>query len=654
VTIVLSPSPAFSAGAFTVNVRVEQHASPKSEAPCAVAAGRSCSLLLEEAIALVGSNQWQRNLPEEVDTVRLLLAGDTFRVGRPMMLRWGGDTRRRVLLEILGEKGRTRISGGAIVSDWKQAEARTTPARLRARVSALVADLSGLPLPFSQSPLPRGYGHEPQPVLTEVFVGDVPLVIASWPNDGFGEVTQSSVRQQDEHRIFSVKSRQVADWHDEPDLMAHAFWKNDWAAQAYLVGLKDTKKNRMHLIGSGSPYGIAGGQRIRIENALAELDAPGEWYVDRASGMLYMIPLGKKGEEAVEVSVSSSILSIERSQDVRISGIQFDKTRGDAIRVFDSRNILFEHVAIRGTGNRALVIKDSRDSGIRSSVIEDAGEGGVYISGGDRKTLTPAHNFVEHCTIQRFSRLVKTMGFGVELHGVGHRVSGNRISDAPHSAVLFSGNDHIIEENTIFDVVKETSDAGAIYVGRDFTVHGTLIARNLLRDIRPFAPGREVKGIYIDDQASGITIKKNIFARVQQPVFIGGGRDNVVEDNLFFRSSPIVRLDARGLESQRAQIYDPTSTLSQRLAAVPYNREPFLSRFPNLARLQDDDYGAPKYNVFRKNIVIDSQDPVVSDRARMGITIQGNRNLTEDAFEKYMVGSDRKERVDFKLRLIRH
>lgn len=646
----LVPELALAAGTFTVNVHIAPDAPEENVAPCDASAGGSCALSLGRAIALIGSGDWQRALPVEVDSVRLQLVGDTYRIEQPMLLRWGETVGRDVTLEIAGESGRTRITGAAVVKDWLPVNPRTAPARLRAHEQALVADISALSIPFNQIPRARGYGVAPQPVLTEVFFGDVPQAVASWPNSGFGEITLAAERQQDEQRFFAVKSRQVADWQDEPDLMAHAFWKHDWAAQAYLVALKDTKQNRMQLMGRGSPYGIAAGQRLRIENALAELDAPGEWYVDRASGMLYIIPSAKGRPGTVEVSVSPALFVIENSRNVVVSGIQFEKTRGDAIRVHGGQNVVLDQVVIRGTGNRALVINDSPGTGIRRSIIEDTGQGAVHMTGGDRPTLTPSRNFVEGCVIRRFSRLVKTMGFAVEVHGVGHRIAANSISEAPHSAILFSGNDHVIEGNTIFNVVKETSDAGAIYVGRDFTAHGNVIRDNLLRDIQPSPPSREVKGVYIDDQASGITVRNNIFARVQQPVFIGGGRDNVVEGNLFFRSSPVIRVDARGLEAQRAQTVDPAGTLLQKLEAVPYKSALFTSRFPNLPRIRNDDYGAPKYNTFRNNMVIESQGPVIAEKAGNGITLEGNKVLNETAFMVQKAAVDRKVRDDFRMR----
>ncbi len=101
------------------------------------------------------------------------------------------------------------------------------------------------------------------------------------------------------------------------------------------------------------------------------------------------------------------------------------------------------------------------------------------------------------------------------------------------------GNEHRIVGNELTHLLMGTTDNGAIYAGRDWTARGTVIAGNFLHDIRA-DPGFENKGIYLDDEASGFVIRQNLFLRTDQPVFIGGGRDNIVERNLFVSSSPAI------------------------------------------------------------------------------------------------------------------
>ncbi|MFZ2333279.1 MAG: right-handed parallel beta-helix repeat-containing protein [Sideroxyarcus sp.] len=611
---------------------------------------QTCRATLNEAFRVIQAPLWQAALLGKFSKVRLVISPGTYRLTSPLDLQWGKGATKNIPLEIQGAAKSTVISGATPIDNWVAATEGDVPARVppSIRSSLLVADLSELNLPLQVIPHAWGYGLPIRPVLTELFVADSVQPVAGWPNTGYGKVARPAGVAADEKKTFSIEGRNVNDWASEPGLQIHAFWGNNWASQSYLVSNKDPQTNTLTLLGNGSPYGIKPGQRARVENALVELDSPGEWYVDRAEAQLFYWPIPGFVGKPAEISVAAQLLRITNSEQITVRGIVLEKATGDAVQVSKSSGVVFDDVVIRLTGNRGLVIADSVRSGVRNSLIEDNGEGGVYLSGGDRATLLAAGNFVDTCTIRRYSRLVKTYRYAVELDGVGQRVNGSTISDAPHAAIFFKGNDHVISNNEIFNVVRETGDAGAIYVGRDYTVQGTVIENNFLHDITAQSKKLEVKGIYVDDQASGITIRGNIFARVQQPIFLGGGRDNVIEKNLFFQSSPAVRLDARGLASQRQATLDPKGTLQRGLDAVPYQGPVFAARFPNLAKIREDDIGAPKYNVFRNNTIVGGTVASVVPEAMPGIEISNNKQATDTIFARAMPAQSRLIREDFR------
>lgn len=623
-----------------------------SELPvCQMDAAQACQATLNEAFRVIQTHQWQAALLGRFSKVRLVIAPGIYRLTSVLDLQWGKGLTKAIPLEIVGAGKSTVISGATPIVNWVAATAGNVPTRvpnsIRSRLQ--IADLSALNLPLQVIPHAWGYGLPIRPVLTELFVADSVQPIAGWPNAGYGKLARPAGLAADDKKTFSIEGRNVSDWLLEPSLQIHAFWGNNWAAQSFLVSFKDPRTNTLTLLGNGSPSGIKPGQRARVENALVELDVPCEWYVDRATAKLFYLPdSGFTGEQA-ELSIASQLLHIAESDQVTVKSVVFEKTTGDAVQVTKSSGIVFDDVVIRLTGNRGLVIADSARSGIRNSLIEDNGEGGIYLSGGERATLLAAGNFVDTSTIRRYSRLVKSYRYAVELDGVGQRVNGNTISDAPHAAIFFKGNDHVISNNEIFNVVRETGDAGAIYVGRDYTVQGTVIKNNYLHDINAQSKELDVKGVYIDDQASGITIRGNIFARVQQPVFLSGGRDNVIEKNLFFQSSPAVHLDARGLASQRQAALDPKGTLQRGLDAVPYRGPVYTARFPNLAKIREDDFGAPKYNVFRNNTIVGGEMASVSSNAKTGIEISNNKQASDAIFQRSMPAQSRLLREDFRL-----
>ncbi|NQU44638.1 hypothetical protein HQ520_15210 [bacterium] len=84
---------------------------------------------------------------------------------------------------------------------------------------------------------------------------------------------------------------------------------------------------------------------------------------------------------------------------------------------------------------------------------------------------------------------------------------------------------------------------------------------------------------------------------------IGGGRDNVVENNVIVDSAMALWLDARGLGwAAKYQARGGGHEMYKKLVAVNYDRPPWSERYPSLFRILSENPHAPKGNVIRKNV----------------------------------------------------
>ena len=208
----------------------------------------------------------------------------------------------------------------------------------------------------------------------------------------------------------------------------------------------------------------------------------------------------------------------------------------------------------------------------------------------------------------------------IELVGVGHEVIANHIHDAPHQGVAFSGNDHVIERNVIERVCEETNDAGAIAAGRDWTMRGTAIRHNVIRDVRGFR-GAGCNGVMLDDLFSGTAIVGNLFERVSRGVMVGGGRDNRIEDNVFRDCGTAIRIDARGLGWAA---YSIEESMMPKLVAMPYQAPPWSTHYPQLAGILDDDPAAPRGNRIARNVSVRCIAEDIDPSARSLVEVVGN------------------------------
>jgi len=238
------------------------------------------------------------------------------------------------------------------------------------------------------------------------------------------------------------------------------------------------------------------------------------------------------------------------------------------------------------------------------------------------KTLSAGNNRAKNNYIHVFNRLVKTYRLGIRLSGVGSAVTGNIIESTTHGPIFFSGNDHIIEYNEITNVVNETGHAGGIHTGRDWTARGTVIRGDYLHNIH--GPGLYgSKGVYLDDQVSGITITQNISLNVDQAIFIGVGSENKITNNIFIESTPVIHIDARGLGWQKQQSLAKDGPFIKQLLAVPYDNIIYTSCYPGIEGVLSDSPGKPKGNLIENNIIIRGKVFDVADAAGYALVVAG-------------------------------
>ena len=291
---------------------------------------------------------------------------------------------------------------------------------------------------------------------------------------------------------------------------------------------------------------------------------------------------------------------------------------------------------------------------LTQSHLHTLGAGGVIMGGGDRLSLTAAHNAVTNNHIHTYSMVWHTYRPAVWLDGVGQLLAHNVISNGPHTAVLLNGNNHRVEYNDISAVCSETMDVGVIYTGRDLTQRGHRIAHNFIHHISALAPvlptappgpagpanqsyvkvGTDASAVYFDDMSSGSTVTNNVFYRVHRGVLIGGGSGHTVAHNLFLQCEVPVHIDARGLTSHTKLIVSG-ATLWQRLAATPVANERWREEYgEELAALASDDrrherVGRP-VNTVQHNVMLGSGSMHVKDAvtAMPVDNLQAGRQLT--------------------------
>jgi len=285
-----------------------------------------------------------------------------------------------------------------------------------------------------------------------------------------------------------------------------------------------------------------------------ELDEPGEYYLERTTGILYFYPPSPTSSGQAYVSMLENVFTMMNASNIFLVGLQIMFARTTAVMINYGDNVGVQNCVTGNSGQVGISMTDTTNSVIGQNEVSGTGDGAVSIWAGNRATLTPGNNKVTSNNLHDFARLDRTYEPGVGWGGVGNTISYNTIYNGPHVGILGGGNNHIFEYNTIFNVCSEVSDSGAFYTGRSWSMQGNILRYNTFKDIRKTAPtasGGTVQGIYLDDQMSGYQIYGNIVENCELGFMLGGGRNNLVHNNTFKNNDNDIEFDNRGNVAKR-------------------------------------------------------------------------------------------------------
>ncbi len=369
-----------------------------------------------------------------------------------------------------------------------------------------------------------------------VFTDGVEGTLAQWPN-GDKFVTWSEPVYED------LNGEQVATGftytQDEPDNWAGAanWWVGAFPDYDFnymtATGREVDVESKTILVSQSIPKYFTNpySKRWKAFNLLEELDVPGEFYIDRNAMKLYMYPMYDLTNAKIELALEgTSVITINNLSHVTFLGIEFSQSRYNGVTMKDIVNVdfidcTFKNIAkygISATGSTPIITAASNshsvymskggsyDMDIRGCTFEDIGYVALYTHGGDADTLTDSRNIIEDCYFHNVNK--RYMMSVIYLGGCGNTLRNNVITYAPKHAITIYGNNHLIEKNEVYDVMRTAADGGAIYQGRNQIQRGTTIKQNYIHRIQPTDTSLEsgTCAIYMDDGQQGNKIEQNI------------------------------------------------------------------------------------------------------------------------------------------------
>ncbi len=495
------------------------------------------------------------------------------------------------------------------------------------------------------------------PLWCELFVNDIRQTIARYPNEGFlytkepireGDGLESSITGKivyrytldewakkrnptsDVYQLDAKTAKRAASWKTLHDVWFYGYPRWNWADMSTPIVRIDAENGAMEtkLV---SRYGMKPNAPYYFYNVFEELDAPGEWYLDRDTGILYLYPAVDLANAKITLSLlTESVMALENVSHLTLCGFTFTGTRADALTL-SGEHLTVRRCTVKNVAGNAMVVHGNHIR-IHDCEIHHVGRGGVITSGGDRNTLTPSHIVVENNHVHHYAEIYRTYQPAVALCGVGIVCRHNRIHDSSHMAIAFEGNEHVMEYNEIHDVCKTADDSSAIYSGRDYTTQGNVVRRNYFHDLKSDA-SREVGvfAVYCDDNLGKCTITQNIFVRCQSALLLHGGHNMTFTGNVILDACPKSK---ESVNFSRYHYWDdllPEGLHMKRLQAVAWQSEIWKKAYPQIEKYlswdPETEQRFPHYADISGNVIINHKPMHINfawEDARFGNRVENN------------------------------
>ena len=167
---------------------------------------------------------------------------------------------------------------------------------------------------------------------------------------------------------------------DTSEMLLNGYWNWDWATQRHLVDSYDKETGVVKVNEPYHNYGYVGGGKGHyvILNLKSELKHRGDWYIERKTGTLYVIPF--ENQKYVDVTVAENMFEAVGKKNIKISGISIMKCRKSAFKFLDCDNITLEGAKVENVGAWAAIVDRCTNSTVTGFNIAHVGGGGISIS----------------------------------------------------------------------------------------------------------------------------------------------------------------------------------------------------------------------------------------------------------------------------------
>ncbi len=304
----------------------------------------------------------------------------------------------------------------------------------------------------------------------QVFIGDEALHLARYPNKVAGPFVDNPydaylsiaeiVGEPDRNGLstsFRVDDQRIQNWTSFTDIAIFGPFGASKAVDRIVAQSIDPVAMTVSL----EPLpgrGVKVGGRYAFENVFEELDAPGEYFIDKYSGLLYLYPSVDMRQAVVKISMLDEdyLIDVVGASQLTFSGLHFELTKGSIFRFKGGEAYTVQNCTLKNIGGVGIRMGEKSalngaNQRITGNRFLNTGQAAIVLYAGQNAGRTPGNVTIENNVVKHSGLLGSVGQSGLVLEGVGIAVQNNAFYFCRGQAIVGSIVDSRIERNEFCD-----------------------------------------------------------------------------------------------------------------------------------------------------------------------------------------------------------
>ncbi len=279
-------------------------------------------------------------------------------------------------------------------------------------------------------------------------------------------------------------------------------------------------------------------------NASEELDAPGEYWIDPETSVMYVYdPVGN-----YHMTVKDKMIVMSGTNDITFRGLSFVNAKERVLEGWNCHSIEIDRCEFNCLGGMFGIYFENHDPDrdfdfrLTNSEFDRSMDCFLGIFGKSTSErigyATHMNALIDNNSFTNYNLFLNEESAMYISHCDDVTISHNEFINGGRGAVFYGGSQNVIMEyNYCRNQMINAADGGVFCTWNDFYHRGNVVRYNIIEDVASLGVGGF--SLYLDDFSAGTSVYSNLFFNGSEMV-IHNGRDNVMKDNILVNTGGTV------------------------------------------------------------------------------------------------------------------